>query len=255
MTPAIKTHMDAHLLFLKRARGHDRKKISRCLWLRKDGENFLVTDKHASVHLLTLTRDDVATIHFEQARAYLGRFSVVSHLWRYFGIHVFHRVDRRSSQQWWYRYRHLDDPVTIPLVDNMRINLRTNEPLDPPAVVQRRRVQHDVAKPVRDKIADWEKFARSFLALSEMKEGMLSSYAGELPTLEEEPTTEGLMKMLRWGAERGFGQALYRVSQWGVKDNEWLRSRAKRAFKAAFERWKEDLYTEHGVFKWVDKAA
>ena len=256
MTPAIKTHMDAHLLFQKRPRGKPVKKISACLWLRQDGENYVVTDKGGSQLILTLARDDVATIHFEKAKRYLGRFSVVSHLWRYFGLHIFHKKDHRSTQQWWYRYRHMDDPVTIPLVDGMRIHLRTNEPLDPPAVVQRRRVQHDVAKPIRDKIADWERLAKSYLALeANFTVGMLISYMAALPSFDDEVTMEGLLRMIRYGAERGYGYALYGTGGWQTPGAEELRRLAKVAFKRAFEEWKEKLYTEYGVFKWVDKAA
>jgi hypothetical protein len=180
----------------------------------------------------------------------------VSHLWRYFGVHVFHKKDRRSTQQWWYRYRHMDGPITIPLVNNMQIHLRSNEPLDPPAVVQRRRVRRDVAKPIREKIADWEKLATSYLALEDnFKMGMLVAYTAKLPELEDEVTMDGLLRMMRYGAERGNGYALYGISSWRTPAVDFLRQAARRAFKNAFERWKEELYTEHGAFTWVDKAA
>src|SRR5690606_3223860 len=108
--------------------------------------------------------------------------------------------------QWWYKDH---AGATRPLVDDMRIHLPSGTPLDPPALVQRRRVRRDVAKPIRDQIAAWEKLARSYLTLSDnFESGMLKDIKAELPSLEEEPTVEGMMKMLSYGAERGHGWPL-----------------------------------------------
>lgn len=254
MTPAITSHMKAHLLFQKRARGKPSKKINGYLWLQKDGENFTVTNKGGSVPIITIARDDTATIHFNQARQYLGWCSVVSHMRRYFAIYIHHKKDRRSSQQWWYSH----NGQSYPLVDDMRVHLPSGVPLDPPAVIQRRRVRRDVAKPIREKIADWEKLARSYLTLADnFQSGMLKGVKAELPAFDSEPTVDDLMKMISYGAERGGYRswALFQVSSWRGHDKEELRRAAQRAFKNAFEKWKEELYTKHGVFTWVDKAA
>jgi hypothetical protein len=251
MTPVITNYKDAQQLYEKRAKGRLVKRVSASLELKQAGADFVVTSR-SGVSILTISPGDVATIHFEGARAQLGRFSVVTHMWRYFRINIYRKTDRTCSHQWWYKQRR--DGDRVPLVDNLRINLLTGAPLDPPPVVQRRRVQRDVAKPIREKISAWEKLALSYLTFVEAKEGMLHSVEAGLPKLEDEPTTEGLLRMMRYGAEKGWGYTLYTAYR-GWHKEEWLRARAKRAFKLAFEHWKEQLYTEHNAYVWVDKTA
>lgn len=245
------TYRTCEALWERKASGRKYKRLSTWLRLRQDGENFIVTGRNQdSATLFTVRPDNTAIVHLANARNYLGRNSVVYHLHAYMGLSIWHQTDRRSTQQWWYRVK---DGEKAPATDGMVVNLKTGAVLSELPVVKRRRAVLGRAKPIREKIADWERLARSYFATAEPTTVRANHDNAQprMPDVGEEPTIDGLHGLIRTHVRH--------MWWWDRGDPGAVRDRIKAGFYSAFEKWKEQLYLQHGVYEWrevpLDKQA
>lgn len=241
-------YQDAQAEWGRRAKGRDYKRWSTYLRLRQDGQDFIITGRHSSESLVRIAPNNMTTVYFAQMRGYLGNNSVVYHLHRYFGVDVFHKLDHRSSQRWWFWHA----GGHIPIGDTFQIN-RFGHVVDGVQEVKRKRVDLQKAKPIRERIAAWEKLARTYFAAA-TPETVVAQFeeARKLPKigwpgLDEEPSVDEILRL----GDLGYSYYLRNAPA------ENAAAHIRSSFYTSFTRWKYELYEKAGAMVWkpLDKAA
>ena len=181
--------------------------------------------------------------------------------YKFFGMCGFSKSDRRSTVKfWWYMWRPDQDiresrAQAKPFAAGIQLDIPAGQVFAGVPEARRRRVNLERAKPLREQIAAWDKFASTYFQMLETwDEPHAKAFAAmrrktvPFPKLGDEPTVNGLLQVIA---------AAKQWWSWRLNDPGAKLARAVRSWRPAFEKWKEHIYEEHGAFDWelVDKAA
>lgn len=206
---------------------------------------------------------DVVVLN-DEAKSNCGENTVYNVYRKLFGLMARQKTDPRSSVKWWWHTKQMaaQGQYEKPFASGMQFDIINGVAITEIPPEQRRRVNTDAAKPIRDRIRDWDKFASTYFSLIEwtsrhhdllQRQIVAAKMHGWVP-LEEEPSEVGLYRIL--GKSNPYDWYIFKPDH--MAEQEKLTRVLKRRWATAFEKWKQALYAQHGAYTWtpaVDKLA
>lgn len=193
-----------------------------------------------------------------------GIISAHNLFYKMFGIRSFSRSDKRSNVRfWWYndrdrgRYGRAD---AKPFANGMQLDIISCEAIAGTPEEKRRLVDLQKAKPLRDQIAAWDKFACTYFALLDAwtpRHAKLLTDVRKMrldfPALGDETSEVGLFQVILKGAPNYWWR--FESNYYLSRSSEELAKLLSGKWRTAFEKWKEHIYATHDAYNWVDKKA